>query len=82
MKKGRILTYITIFFGILVVYLYSKPIYNFVHNYSLDYTKEVYLCGDNIVLDYLAPNEDNSVTAVSEYATIGTIILFMIRDSL
>ena len=73
MKMGRILTYITILAGIFVAYLYSKPIYNYIHNYSLDYTKEVYLCGDNIVLDYLAPSEDKSVSAVSEYATIGTI---------
>ena len=73
MKSDRIITIITVILAILAVCIYSGPIYNFVKNHTLDYTKEVYLGGDNIVLDYLATHDDNSVTALSEYATIGTM---------
>lgn len=73
MKGERFLTFVTVLIGIFVIYIYSIPVYHGIKNYSLDYTKEVYLGGDNIVLDYLATTEDTSVTAVSEYATIGTI---------
>lgn len=73
MKKNRIYTLLTIILGVLALYIYAKPVYNLLSNLTLDYTKEVYLGGDNIVLDYLATNEDNTVSAVSEYATVGTI---------
>ena len=73
MKRERILTIILVLLVVISIYLYSKPIILLIKNYSLAYTKEVYLGGDNIVLDYLTSDEDNSVTAVSEYATIGTL---------
>ncbi len=73
MKRERILTFITALIGLFVICIYSIPFYNLFSNYTLEYTKEVYLGGDNIVLDYLTTNPDNAVTAVNEYATIGTI---------
>ena len=73
MKRERVLTFLTVLLGIFVLYLYGKPLYIGIKNYTLDYTKEVYLGGDNIVLDFLAPSDDSTVSAVSEYATIGTI---------
>lgn len=47
--------------------------YNFFKNYSLDYNGEVYLGGDNIILDYVTKSSDNTITSSNEYATIGTI---------
>ena len=73
MKNNRILTILTTFLIVAAIIMYSIPVYIFLKNYSLNYYKEVYIGGDNIVLDYVANTDDNTITTTNEYATIGTI---------
>ena len=73
MKKGFIFNALIVFLAVLVVFLYSIPISIYLKNKSLDFEKNVYLGGDNIVIDYLTSTDDTAITASNEYATIGTI---------
>lgn len=73
MKNNRFLLILTVFFGCVMLILSIYPIKMFVNNYFVNYKKQVYLGGDNIVIDFASSNDDEKVTTSKNYITVGTM---------
>ena len=73
MKKGHILDFFIILLAGIVIFLYSIPVSIYIKNKTVNLKKEVYLGGDNIVLDYVTAIDDSAVALTNNYATVGTM---------
>lgn len=59
--------------ALFLVALYLFPAYLFISSKLIKFKKEVYLGGDNIVLDYATKSDSLAAAAGDNYATIATI---------
>ena len=73
MKNNRFLLISTIFFGCVMFLLSIYTAKMFINNYFVNYEKEVYLGGDNIVIDFASNNDDETVTKSKSFLTVGTM---------
>lgn len=73
MKNNRILRILTVFFGVLSLLLSFYPAKAFINNYFANYEKEVYLGGDNIVINLASSSNNNEVTISKDLLTVGTL---------
>ena len=71
--KNKLLKLLIATFTILIAFIYITPTITYIKNKALDYNQEVYLGGDNIVIDFKTESDKNAITDVNEYATIGTL---------
>ena len=71
--KNKLLKLLIATFTILMAFIYITPTITYIKNKALDYNQEVYLGGDNIVIDFKTESDKNAITDVNEYATIGTL---------
>ncbi len=71
--KSKAFSIVLVLLAIITFVLYASPVKEYFKNSNLDFEQEVYLGGDNIVIDYKTTIDSEAVTAGNEYVTIGTI---------